>query len=163
MVCSDFTSCNNIKAVCFTTYRAKIELGLGLNNHLLTLTINGCSNRSCLPNGSTVYPHIVINVKHSIKHLLFAIISMVISQFWRSWLGFLAPKTLKIIWLSSLSTLSVSDEGYSRYASCPLNLISTFLLCLVLYYSSTIMVTMTSYAKQQLSMVTHDVINKWNV
>jgi hypothetical protein len=29
-------------------------------------------------------------------------------------LGFIAPKTLKIIWLSNLSTLSVPDEGYSN-------------------------------------------------
>ena len=33
-----------------------------------------------------------------------------------------------IIWLSNLSTLSVPDEGYSRNASCALNLIFTFLL-----------------------------------
>ena len=31
-------------------------------------------------------------------------------------------------WLSNLSILSVPDEGYSRNASCALNLISTFLL-----------------------------------
>ena len=35
--------------------------------------------------------------------------------------------TLYIL-LSNLSTLSVPDEGYSRKASCALNLISTFLL-----------------------------------
>jgi hypothetical protein len=37
-----------------------------------------------------------------------------------------------IIWLSNLSTLSVPDEGYSRNASCALNLISTFSL----YYTN---------------------------
>ena len=30
----------------------------------------------------------------------------------------LAPKTFKIIWFYSLSTLSVPDEGYSRNTSC---------------------------------------------
>jgi len=33
-----------------------------------------------------------------------------------------------INWVSNLSILSVPDEGYSRNASCALNLISTFLL-----------------------------------
>ena len=33
-----------------------------------------------------------------------------------------------IIWFSNLLILSVPDEGYSRNASCALNLISTFLL-----------------------------------
>ena len=37
-----------------------------------------------------------------------------------------------IIWLSNLSTLSVPDEGYSRNASCALNLIFTFLLWCIL-------------------------------
>jgi hypothetical protein len=32
-----------------------------------------------------------------------------------------------IIWISDLSALSVPDEGYSRNASCALNLIFTFL------------------------------------
>ena len=32
------------------------------------------------------------------------------------------------LWFSNLSTLCVLDEGYSRNASCVLNLISTFLL-----------------------------------
>ena len=36
--------------------------------------------------------------------------------------GFIAPKTLNY-WLSDLSILSVPDEGYSRNASCALNLI----------------------------------------
>jgi uncharacterized membrane protein YfcA len=40
--------------------------------------------------------------------------------------GLLLPK-LKIILLSNLSILSVSYEGYSKNASCALNLISTFL------------------------------------
>jgi hypothetical protein len=39
--------------------------------------------------------------------------------------GFIAPKTFYIIWLSTLSMLSVPDEGYSRKESCSLNLIST--------------------------------------
>ena len=52
--------------------------------------------------------------------------------------SFIAPKHFIFIWLSNLSTLSVPDEGYSRNASCPLNLISTLLLrkpgkCNVLY------------------------------
>jgi len=50
---------------------------------------------------------------------------------------FLAPKTFKIIWRSSIFNLSVPDEvefedikgtfgeGYSRNAACALNLIST--------------------------------------
>jgi len=29
--------------------------------------------------------------------------------------GFIAPKHFKIIWLSNLSTVSVPDEGYSRF------------------------------------------------
>ena len=41
-----------------------------------------------------------------------------------------APKTLKIIWLSNLSTFNIPDEGYSRIASCAINLISTFLFYL---------------------------------
>jgi hypothetical protein len=39
--------------------------------------------------------------------------------------GVMAPTTC--IWLSNISMLSVPDEGYSRNASCALNLISTFL------------------------------------
>ena len=39
--------------------------------------------------------------------------------------GVIAPTTC--IWLSNISMLSVPDEGYSRNASCALNLISTFL------------------------------------
>ena len=39
--------------------------------------------------------------------------------------GIIAPTTG--IWLSNISMLSVPDEGYSRNASCALNLISTFL------------------------------------
>ena len=42
--------------------------------------------------------------------------------------GFIAPKHLPIICLSNLSILNVPDEGYSRNASCALNVISTFLL-----------------------------------
>jgi len=34
--------------------------------------------------------------------------------------GFLARKLFKIIWFANLSTLGVSDEGYSRNASCAL-------------------------------------------
>ena len=41
--------------------------------------------------------------------------------------GFIAPINLSY-WLSNLSILSVPDEGYSRNASCSLNLISTFSL-----------------------------------
>ena len=40
--------------------------------------------------------------------------------------GLLARKTLNIIWLSNISILSVSDEGYPRSPLCALNLISTF-------------------------------------
>ena len=40
--------------------------------------------------------------------------------------GFIAPNTLNI-WPSNFSILSVHDEGYSRNASCAINLISTFL------------------------------------
>ena len=42
--------------------------------------------------------------------------------------GVLAPKNVKIIWISNILALTVPDEGYSRNASCALNLISTFLL-----------------------------------
>jgi hypothetical protein len=57
--------------------------------------------------------------------------------------GFIAPKTffllkvalntiiqiqnIQIIWVSNHSILTVPDEGYSRNASCALNLISKFL------------------------------------
>ena len=41
--------------------------------------------------------------------------------------GFIAPNNFSY-WLSNLSILNVPDEGYSRNASCILNLISTFLL-----------------------------------
>jgi hypothetical protein len=47
--------------------------------------------------------------------------------------GLRTPKTFKIIWLSSLSTLSIPDEGYSRNVSCALNLISTFSLLMLRY------------------------------
>ena len=40
----------------------------------------------------------------------------------------LFPNTFKIFWISNLSILSVHDKGYSRKASCALNLIFTFLL-----------------------------------
>ena len=43
--------------------------------------------------------------------------------------SFLATKDLKKnILLSNIMALSVIDDGYSRNASCTLNLISTFLL-----------------------------------
>ena len=38
-----------------------------------------------------------------------------------------SSKDFKIIWLSNILALSVPHEGYSRSASCALNLISTFL------------------------------------
>jgi hypothetical protein len=41
---------------------------------------------------------------------------------------FLAPKDLKIIWLSNLLTLSVPDEGHSRKVSC------SFIRYLCVYY-----------------------------
>ena len=41
--------------------------------------------------------------------------------------GFIAPKHLKIIWLSNISILSYLMNGYSRNASCALNFIFTFL------------------------------------
>jgi hypothetical protein len=55
-----------------------------------------------------------------------------LSRFWLSCLGpsiLLLPNTLFniIIWPSNLSILSLPDEGYSRNASCALNLKSTFL------------------------------------
>jgi hypothetical protein len=40
----------------------------------------------------------------------------------------LVPNDFKYIFLSNLSALGVHDKGYSRNASCALNLISTFLL-----------------------------------
>ena len=46
------------------------------------------------------------------------------------WLSCLCPMLLlrkfQIIWRSNLPILNVPDEGYSRDASCALNLISTF-------------------------------------
>ena len=42
--------------------------------------------------------------------------------------SFLAPKDLKIIWLSNLLTLSVPDEGHSRKVSC------SFIRYLCFYY-----------------------------
>jgi hypothetical protein len=45
----------------------------------------------------------------------------------------LAPKDIKIIWLSNIFALSVPDEGYSRNASWALNLISTFLFQRYIY------------------------------
>jgi hypothetical protein len=44
-------------------------------------------------------------------------------------LVYLLPIRFLIIVLSILSTLSVSDEGYSRNVSCALNMISTFFSC----------------------------------
>ena len=50
---------------------------------------------------------------------------------WKSWKVFLiclcSNCVWYIIWLSKILTLNVSDEGYSRNASCTLNLISTLL------------------------------------
>jgi hypothetical protein len=40
---------------------------------------------------------------------------------------FLAPKDLKIIWLSNILALSIPHEAYSRNVLCALNLISVFL------------------------------------
>jgi hypothetical protein len=46
------------------------------------------------------------------------------------WLSCLCPilllRKFQIIWRSNLPILNVPDEGYSRDASCALNLISTF-------------------------------------
>ena len=52
-----------------------------------------------------------------------------LSQFWLSCLdpwNLLHPITLKIIWNSNLSILSVPDEGYSTNRSCALILTFTF-------------------------------------
>jgi hypothetical protein len=38
-------------------------------------------------------------------------------------LDFIVPKYIYFIWLSNISILIVHDEGYSRKALCPLNLI----------------------------------------
>ena len=46
--------------------------------------------------------------------------------------GFHATKYFKMIWLFNIRELSVTDEGYSRHASCALNLISMFLLWTVI-------------------------------
>jgi len=53
-----------------------------------------------------------------------------LGRFWLSYLdpfNLLLQNTSKIIWLSNLSILSVCDEGYSRNASCTLNVISYIL------------------------------------
>jgi hypothetical protein len=46
-----------------------------------------------------------------------------VRDFW-----FTYSQNFKVIWFSNLSTFSVPDEGYSRNASCTLNLICTFSL-----------------------------------
>jgi len=51
-----------------------------------------------------------------------------LSRFWLSCLG---PLVLLLPKLSKRTILSVPDEGYSRNASCALNLISTFLFRLL--------------------------------
>ena len=43
-------------------------------------------------------------------------------------LWFSVPKDFYINWFSSMMTLSSPGEGYYSHVSCPLNLISTFLL-----------------------------------
>ena len=56
-----------------------------------------------------------------------------LSQFWLSNLGpfvSLLSERFLIIWLSSLSILSIPDQGFTRNTSCALNLISVFLLTL---------------------------------
>ena len=45
--------------------------------------------------------------------------------------GFIAPKTLNY-WTFQSFDLNVPDEGYSRNASCTLNVISTFLLEIII-------------------------------
>ena len=49
-------------------------------------------------------------------------------------LVYLLPIRFLIIVLSILSTLSVSDEGYSRNVSCALNMISTFFSCIMFFF-----------------------------
>ena len=53
-------------------------------------------------------------------------------------LWIIALKDLYIIWFSNLSGLSVPNVGYSRNASCALNLISMFLfiVCVVFFLST---------------------------
>jgi hypothetical protein len=43
-------------------------------------------------------------------------------------IGYFAPNDFEIIWFSSILTLCVPDEGYSRNASCELKYICTSLL-----------------------------------
>ena len=50
--------------------------------------------------------------------------------------GFYAPKYFKIIWLSHILALSVTDECYSRNASCTLILISTFFFINSIFHSN---------------------------
>ena len=48
--------------------------------------------------------------------------------------SFIAPNYLDIIWFSHISVLSVHDDGYSRNASCVLNMISSKSFLVNLYY-----------------------------
>jgi hypothetical protein len=56
-------------------------------------------------------------------------------------------ENFKLFWLCNLSILSVPDEGYSRNASCTLNLIFTFLsnIKYVLYRNASILLIDTTY------------------
>jgi hypothetical protein len=67
---------------------------------------------------SSVYFLKIINNYSKIKQIL----AILFRPF-----GFIAPKTLNYLAFQYFD-LSVPDEGYSRNASCTLNLISTFLL-----------------------------------
>ena len=65
----------------------------------------------------------------------------VLSRFWLFCFGplvFLLPKTFQVIWLTSLLSLSVPDEGYYTNVSCVLNLILTFSLLYLTVYKSEI-------------------------
>ena len=49
-------------------------------------------------------------------------------QYYRDKSDIKSVSTNLIIWFSNILALSVPEDGYSRYATCALNLISTFLL-----------------------------------
>ena len=72
-----------------------------------------------------IYSHLHMYLAGGIMTLIFLHLSD-LSRFWLSCLGplvVLLPSTFKIIWLFSLSILSVPDEGYCRNMLCALNLI----------------------------------------
>jgi hypothetical protein len=79
---------------------------------------------------------ISIVICHSIFYVQWFDVNISCSFCWYCWpcldpLVYLLPKPFKLFCFPILSTLSVPDEGYSRNASCALNLVSTCSLNIV--------------------------------